>query len=44
MKLAIREIHRSELAFLKEMLYQAIFIPEGQSPLLKNIIEHPDLV
>ena len=44
MKLAIREIHRSELAFLKEILYQAIFVPEGQSPLPKNIIEHPDLV
>lgn len=43
MKIAIREVHRSELEFLKEMLYQAIFVPEGEPPLTKEIIENPDL-
>lgn len=43
MKFSIRDIKHSELAFLKEMLYQAIFVPEGEPPLTKEIIEHPDL-
>lgn len=43
MKLVIREIKQSELPFLKVMLFQAIFVPEGEPPLRKEIIEHPDL-
>ncbi len=39
----IREIDHSELPFLDDMLYEAIFIPEGVDKLSKDIIKHPDL-
>ena len=39
----IREIKQSEISFLDEMLYEAIFIPEGFEKLPRNIIYHPDL-
>jgi GNAT superfamily N-acetyltransferase len=39
----IREIKPSEYPFLKEMLYQAIFIPQGQPPLPRPIVEKPEL-
>ncbi len=39
----IRHINYNELAFLNEMLYQAIFVPEGKEPLPKSVIEHPDI-
>lgn len=43
MLLIIREILKSEINFLDEMLYQAIFIPEGIRKLPKEIIYNPDL-
>ncbi|MFO8023226.1 MAG: GNAT family N-acetyltransferase [Perlabentimonas sp.] len=43
MKLVIREIKQSELPFLKVMLYQAIYVPEGSPPLPMSIVEHPNL-
>lgn len=39
----IREIRQSEISFLDEMLYEAIYIPEGGEKLPKGIIHHPDL-
>ncbi len=39
----IREINKSEYPFLEEMLYQAIFIPEGQEKLPREIIFQPEL-
>jgi len=39
----IREIKKSEIPFLDEMLYDAIFIPEGEEKLPKEIIRHPEL-
>ncbi|MFD0798238.1 GNAT family N-acetyltransferase [Maribacter chungangensis] len=39
----IREIAKSEIGFLKEMLYDAIFVEEGQPKLPKFIIEEPSL-
>lgn len=39
----IREIHQSEISFLDEMLYEAIFIPKGVEKLPKDIIKQPKL-
>jgi len=39
----IRDIHETEISFLEEMLYEAIFIPEGSEKLPKEIIKHPEL-
>jgi ribosomal protein S18 acetylase RimI-like enzyme len=39
----IREIKFTEYAFLKEMLYQAIFVADENAALPREIIEQPDL-
>lgn len=39
----IREIKESEVCFLQDMLYQAIFVEEGQPKLSKSITEAPSL-
>lgn len=41
--LIIREIKPREHAFLKEMLYQAIFVEDENTVVPRSIIEHPDL-
>ena len=38
-----RPIQPSEYFFLKEMLYQALFVPEGQPKLSKSILEAPNI-
>ena len=43
MKYIIREIKKSEYIFLKNFLYEAIFIPEGITPPPKNIVDIPEL-
>ncbi len=43
MPIIIRDIHESEINFLEEMLYQAIFIPEGIRKLPREIIYNPEL-
>ena len=43
MQVEIRAIRNNEIAFLKEFLYEAIFIPEGVTPPQKDIIEKPEL-
>lgn len=35
----IRKIANSEIAFLSDMLYEAIFVPKGQEPFPKSIVE-----
>lgn len=42
-KPVIRAIKQSEISFLDEMLYEAIFIPEGVGKLPENIIYQPEL-
>lgn len=42
-KVIIREILKNELEFLKEMLYEALFVMPGQPKLSKSIIEEPML-
>lgn len=39
----VRKIKANETSFLSEMLYLAIFIPEGHDPLPKDVIKHPSL-
>lgn len=41
--LEIREIKPTEYYFLKEMLYQAIFVTDKKTVLPREIIEQPDL-
>jgi len=39
----IRDIKQSEYPFFEDMLYEAIFIPEGEDKPEKDIILHPDV-
>jgi ribosomal protein S18 acetylase RimI-like enzyme len=41
--LLIREIHQTEISFLDDMLYEAIFIPVGEEKLPREIINQPEL-
>lgn len=42
--MSIRRIRNNEIEFLSDMLYEAIFIPKGQEPLPKEIIQDKSLV
>ncbi|MCR5801651.1 MAG: GNAT family N-acetyltransferase [Lachnospiraceae bacterium] len=39
----LREIRENEIELLKDFLYEAIFIPEGVEPPVRDIIEQPEL-
>ena len=39
----IREIKRNEIYFLSEALYLALYVPEGQPPFPKSILDNPDI-
>lgn len=39
----IREIKPTEITFLGDMLYEAIFVPEGMEKLPQDIIKQPEL-
>jgi hypothetical protein len=39
----IREIKPNELSFLEEILFEAIFIPDGNEKVSKEIIFQPEL-
>ena len=43
MQIKYRLINKSEYEFLEEMLYEAIFVPEGKPRPSKSIMEHPDI-
>ena len=38
-----RELLASEAWFLKEMLFEAIYIPPGRKPYPRSVLEHPEL-
>lgn len=38
-----REIDSREIKFLKEMLYEALFVPEGQPPFPLSILDKPEI-
>jgi len=40
----IREIKNEEIHFMREMLYTAIFVAEGQPKFPKSILERPDML
>jgi len=37
------KIKKSEILFLQEMLYEALFVPEGQPKFPKTILEEPEI-
>lgn len=39
----IREIKHKEIGFLSEVLYMALYVPEGQPPFPKSILDNPDI-
>ena len=39
----LRELRKEETELLKEFLYEAIFVPEGEEPPERSIIEKPEL-
>ena len=41
--MTVRALKQAESGFLADMLYEAIFIPEGHSPLPKEVIKDPSL-
>lgn len=43
MTLTIRPISLADEPFLWEMLYQALFVPEGEPPFPRNIVQQPEL-
>ncbi len=43
MKLTIRPILQADASFLWEMLYQALYVPEGAPPFPRDIVQQPDI-
>ncbi len=43
MNMIIREIKQNEIYFLREMLYLALYVPKGESPFPKSILDNPDI-
>ena len=41
--ITVREMFSSDRSFLTEMLYQAIFIPPGEAPAGRDILEIPEI-
>ena len=39
----IREIKHKEIGFLREALYIALYVPEGQPPFSKSVLDNPDI-
>lgn len=43
MNFMYRKIDKSDYWFLQDMLYEALFIPEGEKPCARSIIDFPEL-
>jgi [ribosomal protein S18]-alanine N-acetyltransferase len=43
MNMLFRQIDTNDYPFLQEMLYEAIFVPEGEEPFPKSIIDLPEI-
>lgn len=43
MNVQFKKIDRNDYAFLKEMLYDALFVPEGDKPFPKTIVDMPEI-
>lgn len=44
MNIKYRQINQEEYLFLKEMLYEALFVPPGKPKFPKSILEEPDII
>ena len=42
-KVQIRKLNKNEQAFLREMTYQSVFVPENEPPAPRDIIDQPQL-
>lgn len=43
MRIEFGEIGPDDLALLEEMLYQALFVPEGETPYDRSVLEQPEI-
>ena len=43
MKISYRPIRKSEYGFLRDMLYEALFVPEGEARHPKTIVDIPEI-
>ena len=43
MDVIIRPIEQKELLFMEEMFYQSLFVPEGEAPFPRSILDEPHL-
>lgn len=43
MNYTIRKIKKEEYSLLQEFIYEAIFVPEGESPPEKSVVNNPDI-
>lgn len=43
MNISYKNIKHSDYPFLREMLYQSIFVPQGVNPFDKSIIDNPEI-
>lgn len=43
MNITVRASQKSDEPFLWEMLYQALYVPEGEPPLPREIVQQPEL-
>ena len=41
MNITVRASQKSDEPFLWEMLYQALYVPEGEPPLPREIVQQP---
>ena len=44
LQMHVRNLFKDESAFLKEMTYQSVFVPEGEPPAPKDIVDQPQLL
>jgi ribosomal protein S18 acetylase RimI-like enzyme len=43
MDFAYRKIEKSDYGLLREMLYEALFVPEGEKPYDESVVNHPEI-
>ena len=43
MDIIYRQISEDDYSFVRQMLYEALFVPEGEKPFPKNIIDLPEI-
>lgn len=43
MSIVIRPYHSNDFQFIRDMFYESLFVPEGQQPFDRNILDNPEL-